>query len=222
MKIILRIVAPLAVLFVFTSTVVAQSPNYRYLEGGYTRPDSDSDPFDGIEFSGSWSLGNSHFRLGYGQFERAGGDDHRQTMDVMEIAVGFHGLLGESADIVLESVYAGYKVTSEPLEPPDQPSWFPSSTIIYDGNGFGIRAGVSWWIDMESVFGLELDGWVSRFFVKDSLVNWWQHTDVTSGNFQLSTSAIIHLKRIALGLRTELGDPDGNWMGVFVRYKFGN
>lgn len=98
MKAATRILLVIAIVCL-AGTVHAQSPSWRYVEGGYgnwnpDRGDTQDGPFVGAAFD----LGKIpiHFIGEFGSFD---------DVDIFQIGGGWHGLLGEKADLFADGTF---------------------------------------------------------------------------------------------------------------------
>jgi hypothetical protein len=126
----LRVLVTLVVLSAGAGAVLAQSPGWKYVEGGLwnVNPDRGSSE-DGWFLGGSWELGKeTRFHV----FAEAGDLDSNTQWSV---GGGWHGLLGERADIVAEGAF----VDADEVD------------------GFRVAGGVRWML----LRRLELNGWVN-------------------------------------------------------------
>src|SRR5262245_15157458 len=105
-----RLVLGMAVLAVWVAPALASSegPNWKYVEGGYLNVDSDDlddtgdNYFLGGAFGGEWW----HI-IGYYSDGELGPDVDLQSW---RIGFGWHGLLGDKADVVGEGYYVDQKI----------------------------------------------------------------------------------------------------------------
>lgn len=130
MRAILRAFLILIVLVPGIGAALAQAPAWKYVEGGLTSVNPDgADSEDGPYIGGSWELGKEtrfHVFAEYGDL----GD-----FDQWSVGGGWHGLLGERADVVAEAAFVD----------------------IYDVDGFRVSGGLRWML----LKRLELNGWVN-------------------------------------------------------------
>jgi hypothetical protein len=115
----------IAIAFV-VGTVHAQTVNWKYVEGGWLNFDPDAGSSeDGLFLGGAVDLGKAPFHL-YGQFGDIG------DLDLVQVGGGWHGLLGERADLFADGAF--YDIDVE--------------------DGFKVRFGVRWMVSQR----LELNG----------------------------------------------------------------
>ena len=87
----------LLILGTAASNVTAEDPGYTYLEGGWVRDDPDEgDSENGWFGGGSFGVEWFHF---FGEYRDPG------AFETFEAGGGWHGLLGEKADLVAEAAY---------------------------------------------------------------------------------------------------------------------
>ncbi len=140
------------VLALCATAALAEGPGYRYVEGGYLNVDVDDlngsgdNYFLGGSFGGEWWHVNGTYTSG----DLA--DD--VELQIWDIAVGWHGLLGDKADVVAEAAYV------------DQEIEFSSGSD--NDTGYRVTGGVRW-VPFKL---LELDGFVNYGDVSDSDVSY--------------------------------------------------
>lgn len=134
------LIRTVGVVFLFAlagSAAVAQEPNYGYIEGGYLRVDPD-------DFSGSgdnwYALGSMGLFKNFQLSAKYVSGDYADNVDlkVWQFAGGWHGLLGEKADVVAEATWTDQEIDDD------------------SDDGFGLTAGARW----RMVKAFELDGFV--------------------------------------------------------------
>ena len=177
--------AIVAVLLVPCIGLAQEAPRYSYIEAGYVDFDPDSGVSDdGTYIEGSLSIfKNFHLLAEYNDigdytFWNAGG--------------GWHGFLGDKADLFAEVVWSNVDVDSG------------MGDISEDG--YEVSAGARWnlypW--------LQLKGQVNRMDIGDAI------EDTT---FEAEAMVSILKGRLGLGLNLETGDNDT--LKVFGRFSFG-
>jgi hypothetical protein len=120
-------------LFLFSSPARAQQPRYTFAEGGVVHDNpEDADSDNGWFLGGSFGTRRFHF---FAEYADPG------TFEVTQAGGGWHGLLGERADIVAEAAYVD---------------------TDFD-NGYRVTGGVRWYV-MDK---LELGGYVTRVDIGD-------------------------------------------------------
>ncbi len=125
MKRFLRTAVMGASMALVSSAVLAQAPNYGYVEGGYlnVNPDNFSGSGDNWYLEGSMGLFKSfHLSARYTNGNYADNVD----LALWNFAAGWHGLLGEKADVVGEVNWTDQKVQGN------------------SDSGVGLTAGVRW------------------------------------------------------------------------------
>jgi hypothetical protein len=176
-----------SVMMVCVSTAVhAQGPSYTYVEFGYGEVEIESVEDisgDGWFIGGSFGLKNVHFFGQYAQFEF--------DLDIEEttwgLGAGYHGLLGEKADLVAELSYVDGEIDSFFLD--------------VDDTGYLASAGVRW-LPIPLV---ELNGFVDRV-----------EYDELGGETSYRANAILNLGPFGLGLGYETEDA-GDTAVAFLR-----
>ena len=136
----------LNVLALLSASAHAEAPGYSYVEGGYVNLDRASVGGDGWFFGGSFGTKNLLFRIEYDSFDLGTSGDQALVL----LGAGWHGLLGEKADIVVDGGYAR--------------SEFDGTGLSSDDSGYYLRGGARWRI----VDLFELDGFVERFDLASS------------------------------------------------------
>ena len=107
------------------SVAFAQAPGYGYIEGGYLNVDPDNFNSSGDNWYGEASMGLfKNFQLS-GRYVTG---DYAQNVDLSywQFAAGWHGLLGEKADVVAQATWSDQEVNN------------------VSDSGVGITAGVRW------------------------------------------------------------------------------
>ena len=78
-------------------TAYAQSPSWRFLEGGFGSWDPDGGSRqDGPYVGATFNLGNIHFLGEFGSFD---------DIDIFQVGGGWHGLLGKKADLFADGTF---------------------------------------------------------------------------------------------------------------------
>ena len=135
MKRLIRTAGVLVLMALACSAAVAQEPGYGYIEGGYLQVDPD-------DFSGSgdnwYLLGSMGFLKHFHASAKYVSGDYADNVDlsIWQFAAGWHGLLGEKADVVAEATWTDQEIDND------------------SDDGAGLTAGVRW--RMVKMF--ELDG----------------------------------------------------------------
>jgi hypothetical protein len=168
----------------------AEAPNYSYVEAGYLNVNEDdlSGSGDNWFAGGAIGLGKHFHAIGFytnGDL----GTDVSQTY--WRAGLGWHGLLGEKADIVAEAYYVDQTV--------DGPGPSNSDT------GYRVTGGIRWL----PIKFFELDGFANFNDVQSD------HTDTT-----WEARAIINIWRLGFGGDYEKFDTADQW-NAFVRFNFG-
>ena len=130
MRVTLRTLLVLTVVALVFGAAQAQTVSWKYAEAGYTslNPDGATSQ-DGPYIGGTWEFGKETKFHVFGEYGDLG------DFDQWSVGGGWHGLLGERADVVAEAAYVD----------------------IYDVDGFRISGGLRWML----LKRLELNGWVS-------------------------------------------------------------
>ena len=156
-----------------------EEPNYRYVEGGYLNINTDDfdKSGDNAFVGGAWGWKRIHV-IGFW----TGGDAAPDvTQDYYRVGVGWHGLLGDKADVVAEAYYV--KQTIDP----------PGPSI--DDEGYRVTGGVRW-VPFKL---LELDGFANYNDVTDKSDTSWE------------ARAIINIWRLGFGADYEKFDNSDQW-----------
>jgi hypothetical protein len=158
-----------------------EEPNYRYVEGGYLNINTDdlSKSGDNGFLGASWGWKHIHV-LGYWAGGDAGPD---VSQDYWRVGVGWHGLLGDKADVVGELYHV-----EQTIDPPG-----PSQT----DTGYRVTGGVRW---LPLKF-LELDGFANYNDVTDKSDTSWE------------ARAIFDIWRLGFGADYEKFDNADQWNG---------
>ena len=154
-------------------------PNYRYLEGGYLNVDTEdlSKSGDNAFVGGAFGWKHIHI-IGYGSGGDAGPD---VTQQYWRLGAGWHGLLGDKADVVAE----WYHVEQQ-IDPPGPKQ---------DDTGYRITGGVRW-VPFKL---LELDGFANYNDVTDKSDTSWEGR------------AIVNIWRLGFGADYEKFDNSDQW-----------
>ena len=174
---------------------LAQGPSYNYVEVGVTQIDIDTtgidDEADGwlaaVQFGGKmW-----HFLGEYrsNELDTAGSGPEETTWWA---GVGWHGLLGEKGDVVVDVAYVDTELKNPRL----------------DDSGWRGSAGVRFLV----IKLLEVNGFYNYVDFDDELIR----KSYSGGE----VNAIVNLGRLGIGLGYERIDKDNQYVG-FVRFNFG-
>jgi hypothetical protein len=150
-----RFALALAVTILFAGVAHASSngPSWRYVEGGYLNVDVDSlsDSGDNYFLGAAFGFGSFHV-IGQWSTGDAGPD---ADLDVFRLGLGWHGLLGDQADVLGEAYYVDQSVDT------------PGGDS--DDSGYRITGGIRWTpIDL-----FELDGFVNyNDYAAESETSW--------------------------------------------------
>jgi len=177
------------VTLLMSTAALAQSPRWTFVEAGYMDLDPDvGDSADGWFVGGNFGLKDLpvHFLAQYNEASFSGGDT-----DAWLLGGGWHGLLGDRADLLAELAYGDR-------------GFDPDGGGSFSESFWTVRAGVRWLV----LPILELDGFVARTEPDDSD----SFTDY-------EVDAIFQLKRIGLGIGYNVGD-DVDTAKAFVRWNF--
>jgi len=180
----------IAVLALSAVPVRAEEPNYSYVEGGYLNVNTDDLPDSGDNYflGASFGLGK-HFHV-LGQFANGElGPDVDLT--TWRAGFGWHGLLGDKADVVGEASYVDQTVDA------------PGSSSESD-NGYRLTAGVRW----VPIKMFEADGFAHYNSIGDESDTSWE------------ARGILNIWRLGFGASYEKFDNADQWNG-FVRFNFG-
>ncbi len=103
-----------------SSAAMAASPNWRFVEGGYTNADVGAGDFDGVDVGGVYLLENNIYVTG----EHKMLDDNGTDLDMTTVGLGYRMPLDSSTD-----AYFGANFERVDLE-------------NYDENGYSVHAGL--------------------------------------------------------------------------------
>jgi hypothetical protein len=148
-----KLILVIAVLTLGALPVLAAEPNYRYVEGGYLSVDVDDldgsgdNYFLGGSFGGSWW----HIPVYYAKGDL--GPDFEQT--TWRVGFGWHGLLGDKADVIGEADYVDQSIDGPGPDDSDTGyrlvggvRWVPFALLELDGfanyNDVGSESDISW------------------------------------------------------------------------------
>jgi hypothetical protein len=158
-----------------------EKPNYRYVEGGYLNVNTDDLDKSGDNYFVGGAWGWKHFHvIGYWSSGDAGPD---VSLDYWRVGVGWHGLLGDKADVVGELYHV-----EQTLDPPG-----PNES----DTGYRVTGGVRW-VPWKI---LELDGFANYNDVTDKSDTSWE------------ARAIINVWRLGFGADYEKFDHSDQWNG---------
>jgi len=132
-----RAVGTTALMAFAGSMALAQAPGYGYIEGGYLNVNPDDFDTSGDNWYGEASMGLfKNFQLS-GRYVNG---DFAENVDLSywQFAAGWHGLLGEKADVVAQVTWSDREINNQ------------------SDDGVGLTAGVRWRL----VKMFELDGFV--------------------------------------------------------------
>ena len=178
------------------SALAEKKPNYSYVEAGYN--EIDVDDLGGIDDEGNGGfVGASfgffkHFHV-FGRYVSNNTDDFDADVTNTLVGGGWHGLLGERADLIVDVAWI------------DQ-EFDPSDSFKLDDDGYLARVGARW----RPIKLIEIGGWIRYQDLGDD----FDDDEVYEAN------AIVHLWRIGLGLALETQDEIDVYSG-FVRINFG-
>lgn len=132
-----RISGMIALMMLASSGAFAQAPNYSYIEGGYLNVDPDNFDDGGNAWYGEGSIG---FFKNFHVYGRYISGDYVEDVDLglWKFGAGWHGLLGEKADLVADV------------------TWTDQEIEDFSDDGVGVTAGVRWRI----IKWFELDGFI--------------------------------------------------------------
>lgn len=186
-------------------SVGAAGPRYTYIEGGVADVDRELVIFDSGEewfVHGSWGQQRFHVFAEYAEadfgiaFNPPTGD---LSEDQWSIGFGWHGMLGERADLVAEAGLIQADVVSTTVVP-----GFAPMVLSSDKEGFFVRGGVRWRI----LPRIELEGSITHVDVDNILVD------------EVFRLAVIgYLKRIGIGVSFATAD-ERDRTEVFLRFEF--
>jgi len=158
-----------------------EGPSWKYVEGGYLSIDTDDlsasgdNYFLGAAFGGSWWHVIGYFSngdLGPGA-----------QLQLWRVGLGWHGLLGDKADVVGEAYYVDQSVDTSGSSPSD--------------TGYRITGGVRW----VPIKLFELDGFVNYNDVS------------SSSEVSYEARAILNVWRLGFGAAYEKFDDADQWNG---------
>jgi hypothetical protein len=189
----------LTVALCLPAAALAVGPNYSFVEAGYIDVDVDVDTvdLDGIDDSGDgWfvggSFGSKRWHI-FGEYQEGdlGSGASKLDQERWFVGAGWHGLLGERADLVVEVAYldVGFDVGDSKVS----------------DDGFRGSAGVRW----VPVKLFELNGFY----------NYADLSDLRTADESWEVNAILNIWRIGLGLGYEEFD-DTEDLRAFVRFNF--
>lgn len=184
------IVLGLVVLALSSLPARAEGPIWRYVEAGYLNVDTDDleDSGDNYFVGAAFNLGKRFHLIGQYTDGELGPD-----VDLSSFRVGFgwHGLLGDRADVVGEGYYV-----DQTVDAPGIPS--------QDDNGYRLTAGLRW-----APIGL---------FEGDAFVHFTDVGDESDTSWELR--GILFIWRLGFGASMEQLDDAEQW-NAFVRFNFG-
>jgi len=126
----LRTLLVLVLLMVGVGSALAQAPGWKYVEAGFTSINPDGgDSVDGWFGGGSWEFGSKNLFHVFAEFGEVDSEGQWAA------GGGWHGLLGEAADIVAEAAFVDFD----------------------EVDGFRVSGGVRWML----LTRLELNGYVN-------------------------------------------------------------
>jgi hypothetical protein len=175
---------------VTASPARAEGPVWRYVEAGYLNVDTEdlSESGDNYFLGGAFGLGKHFHIIGQWSNGELGPDVDLTTW---RLGLGWHGLLGDKADVVGEAYYVDQTVDA------------PGASSEGD-NGYRLTAGVRW----VPIKLFEADGFA-------------HYTDVGEGtDTSWEARGIINIWRLGFGASYEQLDNANQWNG-FVRFNFG-
>ena len=153
MRILVRsLLVCVAAIVLSSATARAEEPKWKYVEAGYLSVDVDSlsDSGDNWFVGGAWGFGHFHVIGQYSNGELGPNTDQ----DQWRLGFGWHGGLGDKADIVGEAYWVDQSVDS------------PGSNT--SDSGYRLTGGVRWL----PIKMFELDGFVNYNDVTDSDTSW--------------------------------------------------
>jgi hypothetical protein len=135
MKLLLRTAGIVGLMALVSSAAFAEAPGYGYIEGGYLNVNPDNFDTTGSNWYATGSMGlGKHFHLSAQYL--SGNYSENVDLSLWNFAAGWHGLLGEKADLVFEA------------------NWTKQEVDNTSDDGFGATGGVRWRI----VKMFEVDG----------------------------------------------------------------
>ena len=167
----------------------AEEVNYRYVEGGYLNVDVDDLDGSGDNYFVDGSFGGKWWHItGYYQNGDLGPDF---SQDLWRFGFGWHGLLGDKADVIGEADYVDQSI--------DGPGGSSESDTGYRLVG-GVR-----WVPFKL---LELDGFANYNDIEND------------SDLSYEARGIINIWRLGFGAAYEKFDNADQW-NAFVRFNFG-
>ena len=148
-------------------------PPYTYVEGGYNSIDIDTlkDDGDGFFLGASFGfLKNWHI---LGQYSTNETDTVKADFKELTIGGGWHGLLGERADVVGELYYIDSELN-------------PSGGPKVSDNGYAARAGIRWRL--------------IKFFELGGYARYQNQSDFGGSETGYEAQALLYVWRIGIGL----------------------
>ena len=82
----------------------AAEPSYSFIEAGVVDIDANTSSLDSDGWFAGFSIGFKHFHIP-GQYQNTSGSGGTGDTTTWNLGVGWHGLLGERADVVIEASY---------------------------------------------------------------------------------------------------------------------
>ena len=187
------------------SAVYAEAPSWSYVEAGYLNVDpDDADSAGDNWFAGgnfqifnNWHVGARYVDGDFGEFEDGLGGTETADFTFWNFVAGWHGLLGENADLFAEATWNDIEVGSDDGEISDD-------TV-------GANVGIKW----RPVPLFEVDG----------IVHWADYDNFDSDEDDFASTSyevkgIFYFGRFGVGAAAEFND-DVTQYSAFARFNFG-
>ena len=193
----------------------AEAPKYSFAQVSYSFIDVDHEEFDtgaGAAIAGSYGFDNFQVFAGWGpstldyKYDDSSPTDATVTESIdfteWKLGGGWHGLLGEPADLVIDFGYLNANVSGD--VPSDEKTHL---------QGFFVDIGIRWRI--------------VKFFEVNAFYTYANLDDPLGASSKYELNALGYIGRVVVGLgydkRSWDDDEVGDWdvAKVFVRYNFG-
>lgn len=180
-------------LVLVSGVALAEGPKWTYVEAGYLGVNPDDLEGSGDNFFVGGAFGGKMWHV-IGQYTDGDIADGIEQQD-WRLGVGWHGLLGDRADLLAEAYYVDKSVTVTPA---------PFAGNDLDDNGYRLTGGVRW----RPIGLVEVDGFIHYTDLSDA-------GDDTSYELR----ALLYVWRLGIGAGYEKFD-DGDQYNAFVRFNF--
>ena len=178
-------------------SALAEKPIYSYVEAGYN--DVDVDNLGGVDDEGNGVFGGVSFGFfknfhAFGRYNTDNTDTSDIDLNTLTVGGGWHGLLGEKADLIVDVAWIDQE--------------FDGSGFEADDSGYFVRVGARW----RPIKLVEVGGWYR-----------YQDLEVASSvdtDDAFEANAMVHLWRFSIGLGAEL-QGDIETYNAFARFNLG-